>query len=352
MYEIDTSMPVMVSGATGYVAGWIVKELLDAGVTVHAAVRDPDSAEKLQYLNALAEAAPGAIRYFRADLMEPGSYHEAMAGCGIVFHTASPFTTRVKDPQKELLDPALLGTRNVLGEADRTESVRRVVLTSSCAAIYADAADCAAAPGGVLTEEVWNTTASLGYQPYSLSKTRAEQEAWMIAEAQSRWDLVTINPALVLGPAIGGKPTSDSFDIMRQVGDGTFKSGVPRFGLGVVDVRDVARAHIAAAYTPGAEGRHIICERGTDLHEMVRALRDPFGRDYPIPERVLPKWLVWLVAPMVGLKRRFVARNADWPWRADNSKSVRELGMTYRPMEESIQDMFRYMIDTGYFKKA
>ncbi|MCK5746224.1 MAG: NAD(P)H-binding protein, partial [Oricola sp.] len=99
MHEIDTSLPVMVTGATGFVAGWIVKALLEAGVTVHAPVRDPDNAEKLQYLNAIAEKSPGQIRYFKADLLEPGSYHDAMAGCAIVFHTASPFTMAVKDPQ-------------------------------------------------------------------------------------------------------------------------------------------------------------------------------------------------------------------------------------------------------------
>lgn len=351
-YEIDTSIPVMVSGATGFVAGWIVKRLLEAGVTVHAPVRDPDNAGKLQYLNAIAAKAPGTIRYFKADLLDPGSYREAMEGCGIVFHTASPFVMNVKDPQKELIGPALDGTRNVLEEANRAESVSRVVLTSSCAAIYTDAIDCARAPNGTLTEDVWNTTASLDYQPYSWSKTLAEREAWTIAGNQSRWKLVVINPSLVIGPAIGGKPTSESFNIMRQAGDGTFKTGVPRMGLGVVDVRDVAEAHLAAAYTPDAEGRHITSAQGTDMYELAHALQDRFGGTYPIPARALPGWLVWLVGPMVGLDRKFVANNAGKVWNADNSKSIRALGMSYRPMKESVEDMFQYMIDAGYFAKG
>jgi dihydroflavonol-4-reductase len=251
-----------------------------------------------------------------------------------------------------LVDPALLGTRNVLEDANRTESVRRVVLTSSCAAIYTDAADCADAPNGVLTEDVWNTTASIDYQPYSYSKTVAEREAWTIADAQSRWKLVAINPGLVIGPAIGGKPTSESFSIMRQIGDGSFKTGVPRLSLGIVDVREVADAHIAAAYKSDAEGRHIVCAGGTNLFQMAQALRDRFGADYPLPTRALPKWLVWAVAPMVGLERRFVAGNVGIEWRADNSKSVRELGVSYRPQAESIRDMFQYMVDAGYFAKG
>lgn len=346
----DTRAPVLVTGATGYVAGWLVKTLLEAGITVHAAVRDPDNQAKTQHLRELAEAAPGSLRFFRADLLESGSYAEAMAGCRIVFHTASPFTTDVDDPQKELIEPAQQGTRNVLEEAKRQDSVERVVLTSSCAAIYTDAVDCAAAPGGRLTEDIWNTSASLDYQPYSYSKTLAEQEAWHIADAQSRWRLVVINPSLVIGPALQARPTSESFNIVQQFGDGEMKMGAPRVGLGAVDVRDVARAHAAAGYLPGAQGRHIVSGHNTDLLEMGRALLERYGDDYPIPRRALPKWLVWLVGPATaGISRRFVTRNVNVPWAADNSKSRQELGMQYRSLQESMEDMFAQMIEAGFF---
>ncbi|SHJ30170.1 3-beta hydroxysteroid dehydrogenase/isomerase family protein [Shimia gijangensis] len=184
--KIDTKSPVMITGATGYVAGWIVKGLLDAGLTVHAPVRDPDNSEKLQHLTNLAANSAGEIKFFKADLLDEGSYDEAMQGCAVVFHTASPFTINVKDAQKELIDPAVNGTRNVLTQARKTDSVKRIVLTSSCAAIYTDASDCAKAPNGTLTEDIWNTTSSLDYQPYSYSKTLAEKEAWKIADAQSQ----------------------------------------------------------------------------------------------------------------------------------------------------------------------
>ena len=171
MKQIDKTKPVMVTGATGYVAGVLVKKLLHEGLTIHAPVRDPENPDKLKYLNELAEKAPGNIKYFKADLLDQGSYGEAMAGCELVFHTASPFKIDVKDPQKELIDPAKLGTRNVLEQACKTPSVKRVVVTSSCAAIYSDNADVALTPNGVFTEEVWNTTASLDHMPYSYSKT-------------------------------------------------------------------------------------------------------------------------------------------------------------------------------------
>lgn len=346
--NIDTSKPVLVTGATGYVAGWIVKRLLEAGVSVHAAVRDPSDTGRLKHLNALAHGSSGSIRYFKADLLEPGSYAEAMRGCGIVFHTASPFTSSVTDPQKELIDPAFLGTRNVLEEARRTGSVTRVVLTSSCAAIYTDAADCADAPNGTLTEAVWNQTASLEYQPYSYSKTVAEQEAWRLAEGAS-FKLVTINPCLVMGPAIGGKPTSESFAIVKRAGSGEFKSGAPRFGMGFVDVREVAQAHLAAAYLPQAEGRHIVCAEGSDLLSALQLLRPRFGARYPLPNRAVPKFLLWLLAPRIGIPRQTVSRSVNVAWKADNRKSRAALGISYRPLQETMEDMFQYMIDQKYF---
>lgn len=347
-HAIDRSVPVLVTGATGFVAGWIIRRLLEQGVTVHATVRDPDNAERLRHLNALPRADGAGLHFFRAELLEQGSFAQAMAGCGVVFHTASPFTSVVDDPQRELIDPALLGTRNVLDQAAGTDSVHRVVLTSSCAAIYTDAADCADAPGGVLNEDVWNRTASLEYQPYSWSKTLAEAEAWKIAE-QARFRLVVVNPCLIMGPAIGGRPSSESFSIMQRAGRGEFRFGAPRLGLGFVDVRDVAEAHLAAAFRPGAEGRNIVAGHETDLLAALMTLQAKYGDRYALPRRAAPKFLLWLIAPRLGLSRKFVSRNVDVAWRADTGKGRRELGLTYRPLQETMQDMFQYMIDQSYF---
>ena len=354
MTQIDKSKPVMVTGATGYVAGWIVKRLLDEGLTVHAPVRDHKSAEKLQHLNKIAGNAPGEIIFYEADLLAEGSYAGAMAGCQIVFHTASPFKLDVADPQKELVEPAQLGTRNVLEEVNRTSSVKRVVLTSSCAAIYGDNADLKATPKGIFTEEIWNTSSSLEHQPYSYSKTVAEKEAWKINRKQTRWDLVVINPSFVVGPGINPHATSESFKLVKQFGDGSMKSGAPRIGFGVVDVRDLAEAHFRAAFTPEAQGRYVISGHNTDTIGMAEALIDKFGKDYPIPRKSMPKWLVWLVAPMINksLTRKWVSLNVNLPWIADNSKGVRELNMQYRPIKDSMTEFFQQLIDSGQLKPA
>ena len=354
MTEIDKTKPVLVTGATGYVAGWLVKKLLEEGLTVHAAVRDPQNEKKTAHLRELADKADGNIKFFKSDLLEEGSYAEAMKGCELVFHTASPFTSDFDDPQKELIDPAVKGTINVLKEANKTDSVKRVVLTSSCAAIYSDAIECKDAPNGKFTEDIWNTTASLDYQPYSYSKTLAEKKAWEINQAQNSWDLVTINPSLVMGPSLNpGATTSESFSLLKQLGDGTLKMGVPNVGIGLVDVRDVADAHYAAGFTPNASGRHITSGHNTKYLEVAESLQPRFGDSFPVPKKALPKWLAVLFGPMIdsSISRKFLRNNVNVEWKADNSKIKNELGIHFRPLQETMEDGFQVLVDEGILKK-
>ncbi len=351
--NIDKTKPVMVTGANGYVASWLVKDLLDEGHTVHAAVRNPDNDEKIAHLKEVAAKSKGEIKFFKSDLLQPGSYKQAMEGCELVYHTASPFTNDFKDPQKELIDPAVKGTANVLNSVNEVASVKRVVVTSSCAAIYTDAIDTVNAPGGKLTEEIWNTTASLDYQPYSYSKTLAEKKAWEIQKEQDRWDLVTVNMSFVMGPAMNAKnATSESVNVLKMLGDGQMKMGVPKMGVGVVDVRDVSVAHVKAGYTPEAKGRYITSAHNTDFLEMGTVLQPKYGDKFPLPKKALPKWLLMLVGPMVNklFTRRYIKNNVNIPWNADNSKIKNELGMTFRPFKETMEDSFQVLVDEGILK--
>lgn len=345
--------PVLVTGASGYVAGWLVKGLLEAGFTVHAAVRDSSSQTKVGHLAEMAADAPGRIAFFKADLLDDGSYGEAMAGCEVVFHTASPFTSRITEPQRDLVDPALVGTRNVLTTAASTPAVRRVVVTSSCAAIYGDNVDVARAPNQTLTEAQWNQTSRLDHQPYFYSKTVAERAAWEIADAQDQWRLVTINPSLVVGPGVAAAHTSESFRVIKQLADGTMKTGAPPLEIGMVDVRDVAEAHLRAGFLPDAEGRHITSADTMSFVQLGRALSARMGPDWPFPTSELPKWLVWLIGPFASktVTRAFVEKNMGHPWRADNSKARKALGVTFHDVADAAAEMVRQMADSGQIRK-
>ena len=344
MTMIDKSKPVLLTGATGYVAGALVEKFLAEGFTIHAPIRNPDNKEKTQYLDALAERLEGTIRYYKADLLDYGSYDEAMDGCELVFHTASPFSLNVNDPQKELVDPALKGTQNVLESANKCPSVKRIVLTSSVAAIYGDNADLEDIEEEAFTEDHWNTSSSLKHQPYAYSKTLAEKEAWRLAALQDRWDLVVINPSLVIGPAVNPYARSESFNIVRQIGDGNMRLGAPAYSLGVVDVRDLSEAHYRAGFYPEAEGRHIISHKTEDFLSLATYLQDEFGGSHHLPKKHSPKFLVWLFGPLKGISRKMVSRNLAYTWKADNTKSKEKLNIHYRPVKESISDMFRQMV--------
>ena len=350
MTQIDKNAPVLVTGASGYIAGWLIKKLLDDGITVHAAVRDPSNEKKIASLKALAADKPEKLKFFKAELLDEGSYEEAMQGCELVYHMASPFTIAVDDPQRDLVDPAVNGTANVLNSVNRTESVKRVVLTSSCASIYGDAKDCLDAPNGVLTEEQWNTSSSLSHSPYSYSKVQAERKGWEIANAQDRWDMVVINPSFVLGPAIDPQINCESFSQIIQHGDGTNKAGVPEVPMSTVDVREVAEAHLKAGFTPSASGRHIVSGYDSSFLEIAQTLYKKYGDKYPIGNKKVPKFLLWMIAPIVtkgAVTRKFVSQNMGYALKADNSKSKRELGIDYRPYDTTLYEMFDQLIEAG-----
>ncbi len=350
MKELNKNNPVCVTGANGYVASWIVKKLVEQGINVHAAVRNPSNMNKVGHLIEIGKLGPGSVTLFKSDLLEQGSYENAMKGCEVVFHTASPFTLDVTDPQKQLVDPAVKGTENVLHSASKTPTVKRIVLTSSCAAIYTDAVDCAKAPRGVLTEDVWNTTASLTYQPYSYSKTMAEKKAWELVELQNQWDLVVMNPSFVMGPSLNPKySTSESTNVLKMLGNGEMKMGAPKMGVGVIDVRDLADAHIAGAFTKEAKGRHIISAHNTNYVEMGRSLLPKYGQSFALPKKALPKWLLLLVGPMVNslFTRKFIKNNVNIEWKADHSKAKKELGISFRSLQETMEDGFQNLIDAG-----
>jgi nucleoside-diphosphate-sugar epimerase len=353
MREIDKTKPVLVTGGSGYLASWIIKMLLEEGINVNATVRDPSSVQKVEHLKVLAKASNGQLNLFKSDLMDNGSFDEPMQDCELVIHTASPFfVTEIKNPKDELIRPAKEGTRNVLESAKRNSTVKRIVLTSSVVAIYGDNVDIELVKSGIFSEKEWNVTSSAEHQPYAYSKTIAEKEAWAIAKEQDQWDLLTINPGWILGPSVSKRTDSMSISTMIEFGDGTYKSGVPELWTCIVDVRDVATAHIKAGFTSGASGRHIIVSKEATLLDIANVLRKYFGDDYPFPRRQAPKILFWLVAPMFDRTRKYVSKNVGIRIKFDNSYSKKDLNMSYISIEQTIKEHFQQILDDGLLNKT
>lgn len=176
-------MQVAVTGATGFIGSEVVKVLLDRGYIVHGTVRNPDDTAKVAPLLELVGASD-RLRLFKADLLDRSGFDAAFEGCDVVMHVASPYVVNVDHPQRDLVEPALIGTTNIL-EAANAAGVTRMVLTSSAAAITDEPEN------RVYTEADWNEKSSLTRNPYYYSKTLAERAAWaFVAEETPSFDLI------------------------------------------------------------------------------------------------------------------------------------------------------------------
>jgi dihydroflavonol-4-reductase len=341
--------PILVTGANGFIASRIVEQLLATGRTVRGTVRSLKKERDLAPLRAL----PGArerLELVEADLLAEGSFDRAAAGCAGVVHAASPYVLTVSDPQRELVDPAVNGTRNVLASCERAR-VARVVLTSSMAAIT-DEPD----SNRVLTEDDWNTRSSLERNPYYYSKTLAERAAWdFVRQRQPSFDLVAINPFLVIGPSlVPGLNTSNQVfvDLLK----GTYP-GIVGLTWGFVDVRDVAAAHVRAMDTPSASGRYICAGESASMRTVVGVLRKHgWGDGYKLPAMGLDnpagdaivKLGSYLQPKGVG---SYLRTHVGRVPRYDTSKVRRDLGIQFRPLEETIADTMTDLERWGHLPK-
>jgi dihydroflavonol-4-reductase len=333
---VNTDTRVCVTGASGFIASCIVEMLLARGYHVRGTVRNRSRARDVGHLEALPGAAD-RLQLVEADLCVPGAFDDAVAGCRSVLHTASPYVLNVNDAQRDLVDPAVRGTEHVLRSCARTDSLQRVVVTSSMAAITDEPES-----GRVLTEADWNEKSSLTRNPYYYSKTLAERAAWaFMHDDRPRFDLVVINPFLVIGPSLTPR-INTSNQVLVDMLSGAYP-GIINLAWGFVDVRDVALAHILAMETPQAAGRYLCASATLAMREVVELMRQSgYGRgrlprlplDNPPGNAIV--WLASFVQPSgVGsYLRSHVGRVPHF----DNSKIRRELGLEFRPVESSILD--------------
>ena len=344
-----TSKTILVTGSAGYLASWIVKKLIDQGHTVHGTVRSLKDKVKVAHLLKLAKSAPENLKLFEADLLINNSFDEAMQNCDVVIHTASPyFLDKPNNIQRELIDPAVNGTKNVLNSINNTESVKRVIVTSSIVTLFNNAKDLANRPDYKVTEKGINDNKDETYNAYAFSKTRAECAAWEISQKQERWDLITVHPGAIFGPSQSNRHDGTSVNMMIQFLNGSFKTGVPNLSLGMVDVRDVADVHIKAVLNPLAKGKYIAVGKTLTLLEISKLLDvDKYGIKNKLPQKELPKILVWLIAPLAGMQRKYVANNVNYPITFDNSRSESQLGIQYYSPKQTLNDHVRQLVENG-----
>lgn len=330
---------VLVTGARGFIAKRVVAELLIAGYEVVGTVRTPEAADEVRSAVAMAVDPAGRLSFVEADLLSDRNWAEAASGCRFVLHVASPYSLSQPRNPDDFIRPAREGTLRVL-KAAREAGAERMVLTSSVAAITAGRFD-----KTDFDETDWSDTGSRRIAPYYLSKTLAERAAWDFVAENGGPELVALNPAQVFGPPLDGH-FGTSADILLPLLRGRYPA-VARYGLPVVDVRDVAKALVLAMVTPTAAGQRIILASDfVWLKDIADYLSEAYPKFRRIPRRVLPD-PVARVASLVMPGLRLVRPDIGRTWRISHEKAERLLGMSFRSAREAIVSMADALIAGG-----
>jgi nucleoside-diphosphate-sugar epimerase len=344
--DVAMSM-VLVTGGSGFIGSYCILQLLAAGHQVRTTVRNLKREGDVRAMLKVGGAEPGdRLSFVAADLENDAGWPEAVAGCEYVLHVASPFPPNVPKHEDELIVPAREGSLRVL-RASRDAGVKRVVLTSSFAAIgYGQA------PRETPFDETsWTDPNGDDVAPYVKSKTLAERAAWdFIAGEGGTLELSVVNPVGVFGPVLG-PDYSPSILLVQRLMDGAMP-GCPRLYFGLVDVRDVADLHIRAMTHPAARGERFLAVAGDflSIQDIARMLKGRMGASARrVPTRQLPNWLVRIAAirdPAVKLILPELGKVKN----ATGDKARRILGWAPRSNEEAIVATAESLVRLGLLK--
>lgn len=340
---------VLVTGASGFISTHLIQQLLQRGQErVRGTVRSLKSEAKTAPVRNLVKDPKYPLELVEADLDDEESWKAAVQGCTYVYHVASPFPVGVPADENDIIRPAVNGTLSVLKAVVAAGSVKRVVVTSSIAAITG------LEPNASYTEKDWAPyTGDIG--AYQKSKALAEKAAWEFVEKleeKDRFELAVVNPALVIGPLLteSGRNSTSMLTVLKLL-----NSEVPALvdvNFNFVDVRDVAAAHIAAMVTKEAvDNRHILVSSALSMKQMSEVIENEFKpQGYHIPSFVMPKIGVWIykafdpavrqVYPMIGKKTTY-----------SNDRMVQVLGIQPITPEQSIIDACYSLIEMGIVAK-
>lgn len=282
---------VLVTGISGFLGGHVALQLLEAGFTVRGSVRNLNKAEKVKSTLARHGADASRLEFVALDLMNDAGWAEAMEGVRYLQHVASPFVTEMPADKMELITPAVEGTRRALSAAF-AGGVERVVLTSSMAAVMYGHDKARTAP---FVASDWTNLAGRDVNAYVESKTRAEKEAWAIAERLGRArDLTVVNPSAILGPLLDEDPGT-SVALVQRLLNGSLPMA-PQMWFAIIDVRDVAALQVKAMTSPEAGGRRFPTAGPThSFMQLAQMLRTDFPEAAAkLPRLEAPNWVMRL----------------------------------------------------------
>lgn len=341
---MENTEHVLVTGGSGFIAGHLILQLLDAGHRVRTTIRSLEREPAVRAV--LAEAgltADDRLEFVAADLTSDDGWTQAVADIDVVHHVASPVMPGHVEDEDSVIRPAVEGTLRVL-RAAHAAGVDRVVLTSAFHAVswghpHSD---------HVFTEADWTVLDGPGVDAYGTSKTLAERAAWdFVASEPGAPELVTTMPVAVMGPAMG-HAVSGANHILQSMLSGAMPA-TPRLFIPIVDVRDVAAAHVTATTEPNAASKRFLLSNGPALEmaEIAATLREHLGDDArAVPTQTLPDDVVRTAAETQPQFRAMVP-DLGYAKRASNERARTVLGWTPRDPHQAIVAAARSLVAKG-----
>ncbi len=340
----ESSGIVLVTGASGYIGSHIVANLLSKGVNVRATVRDSSDPERVDHLKSLPVSEGGRLEIVEMDLLDRESVQGAVSGCESVIHTAAVVVLKSKRAQEKIVDPSVVGTRNVLDAIDSSGTVSCLVHTSSTAAIRPGSWK----DGQTLTTDTWAEDATIEENPYGLAKYSAERlvRDWHSSKEDSI-RMVTINPCVVLGPPLSKRHLNGSPSFLMMLLRREIPFVIPMH-ISIVDVRDVAEAHVRAMTRGDNAGRYLVVSGQMWWKDISKAIRSE-NPSLRVPTRQIPYFLSLIVSifhPRVSLSwaRMHLGKRLFW----DASPAQRDLGMKWKKPKDSVLDTIPPILENGW----
>jgi nucleoside-diphosphate-sugar epimerase len=336
---------VLVTGGSGFVGAHVILQLLGAGQQVSTTVRNLNRESSVRAMLQAGQEPGDRLAFFAADLESDAGWREAVAGCEYIVHVASPISAIAPKHENDLIVPAREGTLRVL-RAARDANVKRVVLTSTCGAVYYGHP-----PRNTPFDETSWTIVNDELTAYVKSKVLAERSAWDFISTEGRGlELSVVNPAGIFGPILA-PDYSSSIELIKRLMSGM--PGAPRIYFGVVDVRDVADLHLRAMTHPLAKGERFIAVSGDSISmvEIAKMLRARLGASARrVPRLQLPDWMVRLAARRDPSVRQLLPllgkiRNAT------SEKARRVLGWSPRSNEEALVSTAQSLLQFGLMQQ-
>ncbi len=317
---------VFVTGASGFIAKHILRELFEKGYQVRASIR---SDRRKKELTGLFPDEP--LEFAMLDLEKDEGWAEALHGCDVLMHTASPFPLSEPKNRDDLIRPAVEGTLRAL-KAAKAAGITRVILTSSCVAIYKEASKPKMQPSD---ETNWTTPDDPSVGAYEASKTLAERAAWDFVAENPEIELTTINPGAVFGPPMDDKYGA-SLQLVEQLMTGKVPMAPP-MDMVVVDVRDVARMHVDAIGLDPTKGERFAAVSSTPKILDLANMLGSWDSSLKVPTRTAPVWLLRIIGLFVADAKSALA-NADRTLAVSGAKAEKTFGFEFMPVRDSLTD--------------